>query len=183
DSETMVKAVRLTPITGGGVNSIQWRQSRTVPNEEAAAANYATREQRDGAIKEGKIPPEQADKDFAETTKQFFFTREKEFDAALESLKQLSTTCDDKFGDLSPSFLTLQKELEDVRGVVHAFLQKKRETDPDPVEAAPKGGPDHGVSVGGGAGAAPARTLVAAEPTSWEGAAAQVLATAKFMRQ
>jgi len=47
DSETMLKAVRLTPITAGKMNAIQWRQSRTVPTEEAAAGLFATREQRD----------------------------------------------------------------------------------------------------------------------------------------
>src|SRR5262249_6742307 len=83
----------------------------------------------------------------------------------------------------SPSFLTLQKELEDVRGVVHAFLQKKRETDPDPVEPAPKGPAAARISGDGGTGVATAPAMAVAELTSWEGAAAHVVATAKYMRQ
>ena len=184
DGETMLKAVRLTPITAGKMNAIQWRQSRTVPTEEAAAALHATREQREGALAEGKIAPEVADKDFNETTKQFFFTREKEFDAALESLKQLSKICDEKFEEMGherPSFMTVQKEIEDVRSVVHSFLTKKRETDPDPVEPDAQA-PDSGGAVSTGAGAAPARVVVA-ELSSWEGAVAQTVATAKYMRQ
>jgi type VI secretion system protein ImpA len=184
ESETILKAVRLTPITAGKFNAIQWRQSRTVPTEEAAAGTYATREQRQIALAEGKIPPEVADKDFLETTKQFFFDKEKEFDGLLESLKQLSKTCDAKFEEMGherPSFITVQKEIEDVRSVVHSFLMKKRETDPDPVEPGAQPGTESGADSTGGT--ATAGRVVVADLSSWEGAVAQTVATAKYMRQ
>ena len=44
--------------------------------------------------------------------------------------------CGEKFADTPPSFGKLKKALDEVRHVVHGFLQKKREAEPDPVEEA-----------------------------------------------
>jgi type VI secretion system protein ImpA len=45
--------------------------------------------------------------------------------------------CDEKFGDDGPAFGSLKKSLETERHLIHGFLQKKREKEPDPVEAVP----------------------------------------------
>jgi type VI secretion system protein ImpA len=42
------------------------------------------------------------------------------------------------FGPVAPSFIKLNSAVEEVRHVVHQLLEKKRETEPDPVEAPPK---------------------------------------------
>src|SRR5207245_966036 len=59
---------------------------------------------------------------------------EKDLDGCLEALGSLDQICIEKFADSTPGFGKLKSSLEEVRHTVHAFLQKKRETEPDPVE-------------------------------------------------
>src|SRR5262249_47825888 len=122
--------------------------------------------------------------------KQFFKDLEKEFDGTLASVKQLAGVCDEKFGDDAPTFRNLEATLQDVRQTVHSFLQRKRETDPDPPEETAGEEPDDAAAQpeavsSGGAAAAPAlaQRLVAAEPKSWQDAIAMVVTTAKSMRK
>ena len=49
----------------------------------------------------------------------------------------LSALCDEKFGEASPSFGKLKNALDEVRHVAHTLLDKKRETEPDPVVEEP----------------------------------------------
>ncbi|MFZ1928600.1 MAG: type VI secretion system domain-containing protein, partial [Candidatus Sulfotelmatobacter sp.] len=69
-----------------------------------------------------------------ETPKKFYAQAEKDLDSSLQILSQLKEACDAKFADDGPSFGPLRSALESTRHVVHGFLQKKREKEPDPVE-------------------------------------------------
>ncbi len=51
-----------------------------------------------------------------------------------KSSTQLTKICDEKFGDEGPAFGPLKTALEAARHLIHGFLQKKREKEPDPVE-------------------------------------------------
>ncbi len=116
-----------------GFNFYQYKESRLIGYEDEAK----TKEQkaaREKSLKEGKLAPEIFDKSFAETPKAFYLQSEKQLDSSLAAIEQLHQVCDEKFGAAAPSFNKLQDALTQVRHVVHGLLQKKRETEPDPVE-------------------------------------------------
>ena len=189
--ETPVKRAALTR---GGLNWFQYKESRAIGTEEAADTEEKQRARLD-AIADGKIAQEQFDKDFGETPKKFYVSLLEAFDATTESVGSLGEVCDQRFADVSPSFGTLSRVLEEVRQTVYILLQAKREKEPDePVAAAaaePEPEPaavEESVAVPSGpAAAAPARArktgTLAAEPADRDDAIARVVAAAKFLRQ
>jgi type VI secretion system protein ImpA len=97
------------------------------------------KDKRAEAIKGGRVAHEAFDKCFEETSKAFYADAEKGLDQCLQILEQLRGSCEAKFPDVEarPSMGGLRETLERTRQVVHGFLQKKREKEPDPVEEAP----------------------------------------------
>jgi type VI secretion system protein ImpA len=128
--------VRGIALSRDGFSFYQHKDSRGVIYEDQAKTKEQKTE-REKALKDGKLAPEVFDRSFAETPKAFYAQAEKTADACLEALKVLNELCDAKFGDTAPSFGKLRTGLEEVRRQVHTFLQKKRETEPDPVEETP----------------------------------------------
>ena len=112
---------------------LDYQQSREVGYEDQAKTDEA-KKKRAALIKDGKLAPEVFDKAFEETPKKFYAQAEKDLDACLQTLAQLKKICDAKFGDEGPAFGPLQSRLEATRHLIHGFLQKKREKEPDPVE-------------------------------------------------
>jgi type VI secretion system protein ImpA len=128
--------VKKVSLTRDGYNFLQHKDSRAIVYDDQTK----TKEQkavREAALKGGKLAPETFDRSFGETPKLFYFETEKILDSCLVALSTLDRVCQEKFGDAAPSFRKLRSALEDVRHVVHALLEKKREFDPDPVEEAP----------------------------------------------
>jgi type VI secretion system protein ImpA len=112
---------------------LDYQQSREVGYEEQAKSDEA-KKKRAQQVKEGKLTPETFDKVFDETPKKFYVQTEKDLDDCLRLLHLLKEACEPKFGEDGPAFGPLRTALETTRHAVHGFLQKKRETDPDPVE-------------------------------------------------
>jgi type VI secretion system protein ImpA len=195
--EIQLKQSRLTK---KGLNWFQYKESRAVGTQEAADTE-AKQQARAKAIADGKLTQEDFDADFDATPKQFYVDLLAACDAALESLQSLSNRCDEKFGDVAPSFSRLKGSLEEVRQTVKTLLQKKREKEPDEpaADAAPEAEPEPEAEVEAGAAepepvatgaaAAPARARVrvkagglAAEPVDREDAIARVVNAAQFLR-
>jgi type VI secretion system protein ImpA len=109
------------------------QQSREVGYEDQAKTDEA-KKKRALAIKEGKLAPEVFDAAFEDTPKKFYGQAEKDLDACLQLVAQLQESCDPKFVEEGPSFGPLRSALESTRHLIHGFLQKKREKEPDPVE-------------------------------------------------
>jgi len=155
--ELPLKSVRLVAKEPYGFTDVQ--EARKLGHEGDAKSDEA-KQARAAAIKLGRIPLEAIDKCFEESPKAFYAQGEKDLDACIEVLKQLNETCNSKFGDSAPSFSGLEAVLGEIRPVMHGFLQKKREKEPDPVEVAPaeaaaEAGADEAAGSGGeGAGAA-----------------------------
>jgi type VI secretion system protein ImpA len=124
------------PIASAGYSLIVYKESRTVGYEDQVKTDK-DRKARNVMIEGGKIAPEVFDKAFAETPKAFYLQAEKDLDASLEIIAKLDTFCDEKFADDSPGFGKVKTALTEVRHVVHTLLEKKREKEPDPVEAVP----------------------------------------------
>jgi type VI secretion system protein ImpA len=185
-------AVRSTPLNKEGHNFLQYQESRKVGYEDQAKS-AEQKKSRDAQLKENKLAPEAFDKAFTETPKVFYLQAEKDLDACLAGAGTLEKLCDEKFGsDAAPSFRTLKTALEEVRHVVHALLEKKRETEPDPVEVAPAeeaaaAAAEGGVAPGA-AGAAPTASILisvatSSEPEDRREAVASVARAAAFLRQ
>ncbi len=180
--------VKRVGLTRDGYSLLQYKESRTIIYEDQAKSKEQ-KAAREAALKEGKLAPEIFDRSFAETPKPFYAETEKGLDACLQTLQALDELCTHKFGDAAPSFSRLKSSLEEVRHAVHGFLQKKRETDPDPVEEVPSPAAEPVAA----AGEVPAVTAVdadqgytmrvAAEPTEHGAAIAGVAAAAQFLRK
>jgi type VI secretion system protein ImpA len=177
-----------------GYNFYQHKDSRLVLSEDEAK----TKEQKAGrekALKEGKLAPEIFNRSFGETPKAFYAEAEKALDGCIGTLGALDKVCGEKFTDTAPSFGKLKNALDEVRHVVHGFLQKKREFEPDPVEEVPPPAAEPAHAPGD---SAPATTRAAAaistfdlnytgqaadEPADRSAAVAGVAAAAQFLRK
>lgn len=138
-SNSLELPLKSTPITLAGYDHLKFKESRVIGYEEQAQTDKE-KQTRAKLISEGKLTPEVFDKGFAETPKAFYLRAEKDLEACLSSLNGLDRLCDEKFGRDAPSFNRLKMALEEVHHTVHALLQKKRETEPDPVEETPGAG-------------------------------------------
>ena len=128
--------VRNSPLNRAGHGWHLYTQSRAVGYEDQAKTPDQ-KKKREKTLAEGKLPPEVFDKSFVETPKVFYLELEKQLDTSLATLKELGALCDEKFGDSAPTFGKLRSALDEVRHVAHSLLQKKRETEPDPVVVEP----------------------------------------------
>ncbi len=189
--------LKRAPLTRGRLDWYQYKESRVVGSEESADTEEKA-QTRIEAIAEGKVSEEAFDKDFNETPKKFYVALLETFDGTLEALTSLGDLCDEKFGDVSPSFGTLRRALEEVRQSVYILLQQKRETEPDEAVAAAEPEPEAAAEettyeeAPAAASAAPvaaaakprkAGGALTAEPVDRDDAVSRVVAAAKFLRQ
>jgi type VI secretion system protein ImpA len=165
---------------------LDYQQSREVGYEDQAKSDEA-KKKRAALVKEGKLTPEVFDKVFEETPKKFYAQAEQDLDATLKTLAQLKKTCDEKFGDDGPAFGPLQSSLDATRHLIHGFLQKKREKEPDPVEPVAAG--ENAAAAEGEGAAGPVRTGVlisiesSSEPADRLDAIRKVAEAAAFLRR
>jgi type VI secretion system protein ImpA len=134
---TLEVPLKSVPLTREGHDWFRYSDSRLVGYEEQAKTDKE-KKVRATRVSEGKLTPEIFDKAFAETPKAFYFQAERDLDGCLKAVSDLDEVCGQKFKDSRPSFGRLRDALEEVRHAVHGLLQKKRETEPDPVEAVPE---------------------------------------------
>ena len=176
------------PLNKAGHDWFKYKESRSVGYEDQAKTDKE-KEERGKKIKEGKLGPDTFDKSFVETPKAFYLSSEKEIDGSLLALKNLQTVSDEKFGDAGPSFGKLRTALEEVRHTVHALLEKKRETEPDPVEPEPAAAGAEGSAgaVGGvaspGVGGISISVLTSSDPPERREAIATAAKAAAMLRR
>ena len=133
----LVIPLKLSPIFEAAKYSVlDYQQSREIGYEDPSKSDEENRK-RNQLIKQGKVPPELIDKAFEGTSKKYYAQAEKDLDECLQILGKLGEFCDSKFADEGPSFGPLRTALGETRHIVHNFLQKKREKEPDPVEEVP----------------------------------------------
>lgn len=177
--------VRSAPIATAGYSHINYKDSRAVGYEDQVK-NDKERKTRSAMLEHGKIAPEVFDKAFAETPKAFYAQAEKELDGCLETLGKMDAFCDEKLEDDSPGFAKLNTALTEVRQIVHQFLDKKREKEPDPIEEIPpEDTPEASMSGDQGLeGITPgASAPLASELTDRRQAVAAIVAAAAFLRK
>lgn len=185
------KIVREAPITRDGLNSYQYKESRSIGYEADAQYNEAKTAIRTQAIADGKPTAEDFDKSFNSTSKAWYVAMSESFRTSMETLEELQIFCEGKYGSDGPGFGRVRTALEEVGQVVNSLLNKKRETEPDaPVavaepEAEPE--PEPEAATEAAVAAAPAAKAKAGktitlEPVDKEDAIARVQACAKFFQ-
>lgn len=184
-------SLKNVPLTRAGQGFLKYQESRLVGYETAAQGDKE-KKQRAERVKEGKLTPEDFDKAFVETPKAFYVQAEKDLDGCLAALKSLDEACEEKFGNAGPSLGKLKTALEGIRHTVHALLQKKRETEPDPVEETPAEASADGAAADGTGAPAGARgagpsivisVMTSSEPADRREVIASVAKAAAFLRQ
>ncbi len=182
--ERLVEPVRFTPITAGGLGLYHYKESRVIGSEEEAAENETKQQARQKAIAEGKTTFEDFEKDAASTSTAQYEAWVAAMDGCIASIGTLSSLCDEKFGNDSPSFVPLRTAIEEVRHTANMILQKRPgriaaesaidEPEPEVVEAA----------VGEEPVAAPVRRKSAGslDPEDMDDVTARLHAIAKFLR-
>jgi type VI secretion system protein ImpA len=164
------------------------QQSREIGYEDQAKSDDA-KKKRTLAIKEGKVAPEVFDTAFEDTPKKFYAQAEKDLDDCLQLVRQLQESCDPKFVEDGPSFGPLRTALEATRHLIHGFLQKKREKEPDPVEPVAVQGGAEGSAAGDAAATGQVRVGVlitvetSSEPPDRVEAIAKIAEAAAFLRR
>jgi type VI secretion system protein ImpA len=185
------KVVKETPLTRGGYGYFKYQESRAVGYEEQASESQTRMEARATAIAEGKLVPEEFDKDFTATPREFYVKVVADLEANLEQLEELAPICEEKFGEFNPSFSKLRSALEEVRHTAKGLLQKKQDPTPaaapTPEVAEPEPEATEYVSESPAA-VAPAsrpaaRRITSAEPVDKEDAVARIVAVAAYLRR
>jgi type VI secretion system protein ImpA len=182
-------AVRSIPLTKPrSFTWLQYQESRAVGYEAEVKGNQTRQKTHDEAIKEGKLAPEEFDKDFDATPKPFYKELAASCASARALIHALDEFCEEKFADDPPSFSPLNKALEEVTNVVTTLLARKLEKEPDPVEA-----PEEEAQAEGEAGesreespAAPVSEALAkldGQIASADQAGLHVIAAAEFLRR
>jgi type VI secretion system protein ImpA len=180
--------LKSAPLVHAGYDWFKFKDSKLVGYEEQAQ-NDKDKKARAKKIAEGKLAPEAFDKAFSETPKAFYLQSEKDLDASLAALEGLDQFCTTKFGDSAPAFGKLKSALEEVRQTAHQLLQKKRETEPDPVVAPTPSVSTEvtalqaAISQTAESRAMPGIAMANAEPTDAREAAAVVARAAAFLRR
>jgi len=179
-------ALKSRPLSKSGYDWYKYKESRSVGYDDPSKSDKE-RKDREQKIADGKLSVEVFDKAFAETPKAFYWQAEKDLDGCVASLKSLDELCDEKFGSDGPALGRLKTSIEDVRHSVHALLEKKRETEPDPVEVVAAADGGGGTVVGGaviaGAPGITISVLTSSEPADRRDAIATVAKVAALLRQ
>ena len=181
--------LKSTALVKSGYDWFKYKESRLIGYDDPSKSDKE-RKSREEKIADGKMAAEVFDKAFVETPKAFYLQSEKELDGCLVTLQGLDKLCDEKFGNSGPSLGKLKSGLEEVRHTVHTLLEKKRETEPDPIEAATAvaGASGETVAASGGASAAAApgitiSVLTSSEPADRREAIATVAKVAALFRK
>ncbi|MGH9575652.1 MAG: type VI secretion system protein TssA [Candidatus Acidiferrales bacterium] len=185
--------LKSVPLTRTAHGFFKYKESRLV-GYDVPTLGDKERDQRAQRINEGKLSAEEFDKAFNETPKAFYVQTEKDLDGCLAVLKSLDEACDEKFGNAGPALGKLKATLEEIRHTVHGLLQKKRETEPDPIEetaAAAESNADGsaisaGTAAGAGRSAVPSiviSIMTSSEPADRREMIANVAKAGAFLRQ
>jgi type VI secretion system protein ImpA len=183
--------VRKAPLTKSGHNFLKYVESRALGTEEACSGNDARMEARTTALSEGKLAPEEFDRDVVLTSRAFYVKMLQEIEGSLATLQSIDDFCTEKAGRESPGFNNLRGVLEDVQSLAASFLKTK----PDPAAAAVSSpeapeeesepGSEETSAISAEEGGAPARRSAASskEPVDLDDAHRRILSGIEFLRK
>lgn len=192
--------LKFTPLVRGKYHYHHYQESRRVGYKAEVEYDSTRLAEFNEKLAEGKISADDFDIEFAKMSKQGIKDLQATLNGLGESILALETLCDDKFGQDSPSFITIRKSVEEVSTLVRQLLNKRLETDPDPPDADAPPPAEESVqeeeasSYDAGSTSSDSTEVVtvvrkkkaggplAAEPVDAEDALARVVSAAKFLR-
>jgi len=186
------EVVRRTALSKSGYGYFKYKESRVVGYEEQANESQTRLEARQALIAEGKMTPEEFDKDFDATSREFYVKTVAELDGNLEQLDELVPICEEKFGEFNPSFSKLKTALEEVRHTANLLLAKKADPNAGAAPAAEAAEPERepeqwsapqATSYETPAARPVARRVTSAEPVDREDAVSRIVAVAAYLRR
>jgi type VI secretion system protein ImpA len=179
--------VRKVPLTGQGFTFLKYVESRAISTEEACASSDSKMAARSAAIADGKLTPEEFDKDVIFTSRDFYVELAEEISGALESLEALNALSEEKAGRDSPSFGKLQAAIEEVQSLAKSFLKTKPDTAAEAeVEETTETAESYSESASSGTTVATApvrRKALTEEPVDAEDAIRRIIAGSAFLRK
>jgi type VI secretion system protein ImpA len=192
----MMDSVRRAPLNREGHSWIEYQAARALGSEEEAESDSAKREARERAGEAGNLLLEEFDKAVETTPKAWYKALSDDLSGSIETLKRLEALCDERFGDVSPSFIPLRQGLQELKNLTDQLLARKLAADPDPIgEVVVEGEMDsEGLAegetgdVGGATGLAIASSAriggipISPTPRTRDEADSRVAASARFMR-
>jgi type VI secretion system protein ImpA len=116
--------LRMLPITSTGFNLIQYKESRLIGYEQDAGTPEKQRV-RQQAIADNKPTAEEFDAAVDSTPRAFYENAQNALAEGLAALEELNSFCDDKFGDVAPSFVRTRSAIEEISQQARIFLNKK----------------------------------------------------------
>jgi type VI secretion system protein ImpA len=189
----LVDAVKFAPLVKGGYGFYKQKESKTVPLEKDCEEDEEKKAQRDAAIAEGKLSQEEWQKALDSTPTATIEATQQAIEGSLATIEGFAAYCDEKFGDVSPSFIPLRTSLEEVQVLVRNLLKQKYEAEggaPEPEEVAQEESTGEEESYSSGYEEAPvarpkkrSKAVAGLEPADVDEAALRLGAVAKFLRQ
>lgn len=186
--------VRGLPITSSKLTWVHYKESRTVGYEKDANTEEK-KKTRQKLTADGKLTGEEFDAAVDGTQKAFLENIQTQIEEGLEALGALIDTCDEKFGEYSPSFIKSRTALEEIVQFVKTCVNKKGGPTPvaAPVAAAPPPPPPEPVAAAPAAAPAPVAAAAPApapvmvsggiDPVDVEDAGVRLAAIARFLRK
>jgi type VI secretion system protein ImpA len=159
----------MLPIASNGFNLVQYKESRVIGYEKDANTPDKKR-LRQQAVTDNKPTAEDFDAAVDSTPRAFYENVQKALAEGLEALESLNSFCDEKFGDVAPSFVKTRTAIEEIAQQTRIFLNKKGGP-AQPVAApvvepvsAPAPAPQVAAAVAAAAAPAPAPVVAAPPP-------------------
>lgn len=177
-------AVKKVPLNKAGHDWLRYTDSQKLGYESACEGDYDKLKARSAQIEEGRMAPEDFDASFNATSKPFYKDLAANLAGSLELLAKLDDFCNERFGDVAPSFGNLRKALEEVQHTAAALLKKKLEKDPDPIEEQPEtpSASEGAASASAGYDMEKVVGVLTPKPSSREDAIARIVTAASYIR-
>ena len=131
------EAVKFIPLTRSGFPIWQYKDATSIGFDDDERT-YERKAERDDAISRGALTADELQKAVDSTSKAFYVDLYALLSRSLEVLDELNLFHEEKYGDDYPSMSRVQKSIEAVHQIINMILVKKRETEPDVVEAEPE---------------------------------------------
>lgn len=183
-------AVKSAPFTkSGGFSYIRYHDSRAIPSEDEATNDPEKAALREEGIKLGKPTPEQWDKALNSTAVDYLAKVVSDLEGCVTVFQELQVLCEEKFGDVAPSFQKTRTAVEDVLHLVSGFYEAKKgpaEPEPEPEPEAVEEAAETSWGAAEEAADRPVkkvRKITGAEPADNDDAAARIAAVAAWMRR
>jgi type VI secretion system protein ImpA len=185
---TLSPAIRSVPLNRNGHDFYKYKESRVVGYEADANADPKKLQARQAALEEGKLSAEEFDRGVDATPKAWYKQLAADVDGCVEALGDLDRVGRERFGDSAPNFLRLQDALSEIQRAVRQLLTRKLELDPDPPEPMASADPGPEAPAAASISAvqpepAPGVSRTSSEATDREGAIANIIAAARFLRR